>query len=307
MAVPRVTLAVIVSLLILVLLLLGGARARQATLSWLSGQPEYVCNFREITLEPSPPPWIKSGRDGLLERVLSESKAPEWLPVLDLDLSGIERAFKLHSPWVERVERVERAYPNLLVVRLRYREPVAEAQWPGNRPPRIVVDREGVILPVDDLDWLAAGPLIWIMKVKPPADPLPGRFWGVGEASGELAQPDPKVAAAAQLAAFFKARQRQGHAIPPDWRIVAIDTDQAPALWTLTANETLIFWGDPPGCEPPGELTADQKWTLFREWVQNPASAPVKYPDFLEFAKRRVRRHSDGRPTGGVEREGSGA
>jgi hypothetical protein len=294
-AVTRLTLAIVATLLLLALILAGGARGFRAAVGWLHSQPESVCRFRDIQLEPSPPPWIKSGRGGLLERVLTESGSPEHLPVLDLDLGEIEKAFKLHSPWVERVERVERAYPNRLTVRLRYREPVGEARWENHLP--VLVDREAVILPLDDLDRKAAGPLILITPVEPPLDARPGRFWGIGESSGELARPEPKVAAAARLAAFFKERQNLPGAVPPEWRIVGIHVDFKPGLVAEAANKTLIFWGEPPGRERPGDATPEQKWVLLREWFGNPANPTVEHPDFLEFTRHRVKRHLEGRPS----------
>lgn len=293
-AIARLLMAAVAGVALLLGLVALSKRTALAVAAWLYSQPDYYQAFRAIELDPPSPPWIKSGRQGLLDQVRAQSGQPEWIPVLSLDLTELERAFKLHSPWVARVERIERAYPNHLRVRLRYREPVGETLWLHRTDLKpIVVDGDGVILPLDDLERSAAGQLIGIVAERPPADPQPGRFWDTIEPQGGLTQPDTKIAAAARLAAFFKDRQTQAATRSPLLSIVQINPGYARGLVAVAADKTEIVWGDPPGSEPPGELSADSKWTLLRHWFETPGQRPVAYPDYLEFSDRRLRRHGD--------------
>jgi hypothetical protein len=291
----RLALGAVVAVAALWLLAAGGSRTVSALVAWLHDRQIYQRDFREIEI-PEPPPWIKSGRVGLLEQVRTQAGEPERLRVPGHDLVRIERAFQLQSPWVDRVDGITRAYPNRLFVQLHYRKPVAVAWWDapevglGGRL-RLVVDRDTVILPNDDLDLASAGPLIRIVGAKPPVDPRPGRFWGTGDATGDLAQPDPDVAAAARLAEFWQDRKLRPPSARPDVKIAAIHTGHPSGLFVQMSDETMILWREAPGTEPPRGLSADEKWAALGDWYAHHHHMTVKNPDYLEFTRHGVRRH----------------
>jgi hypothetical protein len=188
------------------------------------------------------------------------------------------------------VNRIERGHPNTLTVRLNYREPVAESLWVDRTDLKpIVVDGEGVILPLSDLNRAGAGPLLSVVAEHPPVDARPGRFWGTSEPPDNLSQPDPRIAAAARVAAFLKARQASERTRLGPVSIIQVNPNYPGGLVIVASDQSVILWGVAPGCEPPGELTADEKWSLLRAWFETPGRGPVKYPTYLEITPRGVK------------------
>jgi hypothetical protein len=279
--------AIGVGLGLLALLVTGGARALRSTVQWLHAQPSYQIAFSDIALNPAPPPWIKSGQKGLLEHVRVQAGQPKSLAVLDVDLTKLERAFALHSPWVKAVAQVRRTYPRpgqpSLSVQLEYRWPVAEARISERQS--IVIDEDGIVLPTDDIDRSAAGPLISLQGF------ASNRFWGALGADDDLSAPDSRVVAAAKLSGFFKRRQ---HSLPAGMAstgksVIAIISGDARGLFAVTADKTYILWGDPPDSERPGDLSADQKWVMLRSWVESQGKEQIEHPDYLDFTRHGVR------------------
>jgi hypothetical protein len=282
--------------------------AYQALRSWLHAQTSFKVEFSAIELDPPPPPWIKSGRVGLLERVRSQSGQPETFSLLDLDMEELKRAFALHSPWVKRVTRIERSPAggkrSAVRVSLDYREPVAAAQPLAKNLRPIVVDEDGAVLPAEDLDLAAAGRLIVILAL------APDRYWGGPDASEELLEPDPRVLRAARLAGFLKRHQNRKSALTgalPAWSIVAIDPTYLPGLVAQTHDSTQVVWGEPPGAEDPGSPTAEQKWNFLSDWYERGSPPQVKWPDFLVFTRRgvQVRRGNPAQAAPATSREGA--
>ncbi|HEX8201839.1 MAG TPA: hypothetical protein VF590_15290, partial [Isosphaeraceae bacterium] len=189
---------------------------------------------------------------------------------------------------VRRPRGVERAYPNRLIVRLEYRAPVAEVRV---GPSTFVLDGDAVILPADDLDRDAAGPLVPLHGLDPPADGRPGIQWGT-EVDG-LAPPDPRAAAAARLASFLKARLRPGSAAAAPFRRLAVTScaDDG-SLWVRADGRYWIAWGDPPGAEGPGRPTAAEKWDQLRDWVRRGGGSARRADpdahDYLDFTRAGV-------------------
>jgi hypothetical protein len=60
-------------------------------------------------------------------------------------------------------------------------------------------------------------------------------------------------------------------------------------LFAKTAMEMWVCWGDPPGSEAPGTLTADAKWAMLRDWPRDHVPSEVAANDFLEFSKDRIK------------------
>jgi hypothetical protein len=285
LAVNRVGLAVVASIAILGLVVAAGTLARRSASEFLQRQPEYQLAFKEIALEPPPPAWYRGGTEGFLKRVREEAREEESFSVLGVDLARLDRAFRLYA-WVEKVEQVTRSYPNRVVVRLAYREPVAVAH--SGDQAAVVVDRDGVILPRGEIEWEAAGPLILIAGLPPPVDPRPGRFWKSGDAAKGTVQADERVLAAARLAAFLKSKQARPESSIPALRFMALHPEVKRQIFVECASMMMILWGDAPGEEPPGQLTAEARWTMLRDWVKENPARVVEHPSYLHFTKTGV-------------------
>jgi hypothetical protein len=285
LALPRVVLALLAGAGALVLVVALGSATVRSLSAYLHRQSEYQFEFRRIELRPSPPLWFRGGAAAFLERVRAESSQPERQSLLEADLGALARAFRLDC-WVRKVERVERSHPNRVVVRLAYREPVAEFEVPG-RARLVVVDREGVILPDADLDHEALGPLVRLYGMKPPHQPHVGETWKRPEASSGGGVPDESVAAAARLAEFLRRVQDQLKLIPQtSGRRIVVHAGRKDALWVQYGN-LLFRWNEPPGAEEPGELSAQAKWELLRDWLDqhDPSFDKQAGYHFYEIAK----------------------
>jgi hypothetical protein len=284
-------------LALLVLIGAGVARSWRTALNWLARRPHYQSSFREIELSPAPPPWIKSGRAGLLLHVRDGAKWPERFSSLELDLGDLRLAFQRESPWVQEVTSIERTYPNRLVVHLYYREPVAYVPMAAQSP-SIFLDREGVVLPDDDITLSAAQPLFEIRLASAPAEGRAGYSFSVLDKPDGQARYEP-ARAAARLAGFLKDKE----AAAPI-RAAVIHAQQS-GLFVQTADGGMIFWGRPPRDERPGELLADQKWLLLRDWVKTHTMGECRPPEFLDIREGRVIIHN---PVGDTPRpSGSGS
>ncbi len=205
---------------------------------------------------------------------------------LEQSLEGLARDFRLYA-WVKRVSRVERTAPNRLVVRLEYRQPVALASF-GDAPPPLLIDEEGVILPIDDIDDEARKSLIHLLNLPPPLERRVGKVWLSGESRRgiEVGAPDPRVPAAGRLAAFLlAARRSESRPVPLALWPIAIywDSGSKTAFFVENGEKSLLYWREPPGSESPGQLTARDRWERLRDWVKNHSETTVKYPFYLDF------------------------
>jgi hypothetical protein len=269
----------------LVVAIVGGAAALRHCARWLGRQDEFQLAFTDIVLAPDPPPWIKSGKAGLLERVRSRARLAPVLTLLDLDLKALAADFQRESPWVRAVGRIERAHPARLVVNLVYRRPVARIALGRGE---IIVDRDGVVLPDDDIELESAGPLVHLALPAPPSassyDALSGRALKIVPAPGATPDAEPARMAAA-LAAFLQDQPADRIVPAGPFNFVHYRGGE---LFLQTAGDGMILWGAAPGLEAPGEPSADAKLTLLREWIARHGTSENRYPRFLAFDKNRV-------------------
>jgi hypothetical protein len=294
LAVGRLAAGLLAGALALGLLAAGGSKALNSAVDWLHGRPEHLLPFAAITLDPPPPAWIASGARGLLEQVRSKSNRPETLRVQDLDLAALAADFQRDSPWVRGVLGIERAYPNRLAVRLEYRRPVAFVRTSGRSGPPIYLDREGVVLPGDDLDSEAAGPLIRLLLPTPEGasvTPRDGRHLTIDPParSGETPTADP-VRDAARLAGFFHDRRALPGLAGSPIVVEAIHGSEQ-GLWVQLAGTKLLFWGAAPGTESPGDPDVGRKWDLLQDWLSRNTKtfqALRGQRPFLRFGRDRV-------------------
>jgi hypothetical protein len=310
----RLIAAIVLGLALLALLLAGGSRGLAGIRAWIHGQDIYLIGFDEIELSPAPPLWIRSGARGILESV---RKAGHWdrpISLLDPEESEkLARSFALDSPWVEKVLRVEQKFPRKLIIQLRYREPVAYAEW-SDPDDRFVIDGEAILLPLNDLDRNSVGPLPRIMtqyKQRPgqvirdmprPYERKPGYPWKSPPEDSE--RPDAPISkrrgqvspqlGAARMAMFLKAHRADDDKLAAS--ITRIYPDLGRGIYLSTTDQTMILWEDAPGDEPPGSHDAETKWRFLKEWVarqgklcipKGPDGMPVDYLVFGRHAARR--------------------
>jgi hypothetical protein len=251
-----------------------GARATQTTVAWLQDQDEYQLPFRSIQLvSTKPPDWYRGGAADFLEKVRQYAREKKILPVLRLEPGRIKLAFQKH-PLVGSVVRV--TYPPRGVgVELEFREPVAWVQVSPTE--RYLVDEKARILPPEevDLDRLVSrhGRLIAIggMGLSGPADPRPGAIWRPKPGITDLAEGNGRIPDAAQLAGFLA---REIRALPTpcppalDIQWIWPMDPQGRGLFIWNAEATWILWGEAPGQESAGSLTAEEKWAALRQWSE---------------------------------------
>ncbi|WP_165245860.1 cell division protein FtsQ/DivIB [Paludisphaera soli] len=284
--------ALLLSASLLGVLFYAGGQALNSGVAWLHRQPQYQLPFDRIELPIPPPACFRGGTSTFLDRVRRNAEESEVLPILDVDPERIRAAFK-RFPWVEQVLSVEFP-PRGLVVRLAYREPVAKVQLPG--ADQLLLDREGCILPVDDIDVEQVKRLIWIRGdgLTAPAKDRVGKLWRT-EASetSRGAVVDRGVIQAAHLAGFLlePARREQAESSSA-LRIVTIYATDPPAnrgLFIRNADGTTILWGRGPGDEQPGEQTAPEKWEILVDQAGRNLLKPGQLGDFWEFGRNEMR------------------
>jgi hypothetical protein len=254
---------------------------------WLREQRDYQLPFRAITLDPPPPPWYRGEAGVFLDRVRNEDPAWETISVLGVDFKELAGVFRLNC-WVDKVLRVERAYPNRLVVHLQYLVPVAVGQESAGA--FWVIDKNGVILPHQDIDEKFLDRLIQVVNLDPPFDPQPGRVWKSQKGANGQAEGDARVLAAAKLADYLRTMSEREKPLPSPEPFHFIHI-QDQTLFVQYGPSTMFRWGEPPGNEAPGQLTAAEKWTMLREWVETHPNPPDESPSYLvlEFTKTGIK------------------
>lgn len=286
-ALPRIGLALLAVAGASALVLVLGSFVTGRLVAYLHGQPQYRFEFRDIILDPPPPAWFRGGAPALLERVRQNAAELEGRSVLDLDLDRVLRAFRLDC-WVEKADRIAHRPTNRVSVRLAYREPVASYVPSTALPPGrwILVDRDAVILPAEDVEADHVLGLIRLEHVRPPFNPKPGEVWKrPGGVAGE-AEVDDTVRAGARLAAFLRPlATSKGDG--PDARITHIHAEPSRDLWVQFGGNVLFCWKSALGQEVPGELSAEAKRDQLRDWIEryDPAEFPAGRTRHFVFTK----------------------
>ncbi len=275
-------------------LLVGLWEGSLALRDWLHAQPAHQLPFDNLILEPPPPTYIKIGKPGILSHIRQRAHLPQHLAVLNLDLGELARAITLHEPWIRSVDQIERGYPNRLIVRVTYREPVALAHLA--RAGNVVLDRDGVVLESSEIDPIAAGSLIAITDLDTPENPLDPR---VGVSLGAPgSESEALVASAVKLADYLR-RQTRGGPDQPRSPIAFKQVSAVEGAHTLSAMTTeglWVRWLSAPGSERDGEPTASAKWSMLTERLARPEdripSNPYVYVEFTRDGARLVQGES---------------
>lgn len=268
----------------LILVCWAALKLVQGARTWLHERPEYVVSFDRIVLDPPPPDVMRSGRETILRRVREKAKLGESIRLLDQDLEELGLAFAKYSPWVAKVEKVERSFPDRIALHLVYRKPVARVgQAPGTS---IVIAGDGVVLPEEDLWPEEAAKLVRIDGFKALLEARPGLFFG----SDEGGKVPGEVAAAIRLARFLQETRARSEP-----RIVTINLSNGPGKIMLKTRRNLwVYWGNGPGDEGDREATAREKLDLLSRWEDARPDRPAPVKDYLEYTRDGARLHSAG-------------
>jgi hypothetical protein len=261
-------------------------QARRVSLDWLAHQSQYQLPFDQIELAPETPRWYQGGPRAFLERVRLGAGEPENIAVLEVPQDHLAVAFKKYA-WVEEVVKV--AYPpGRIRVDVRYRKPAAWVQLQGAE--QRIVDRNGIILPTDDVDVAALGQVIKISGhgLLAPSDPRPGVVWKSSGDGPGLDRPDERILAASKLAAFFvqgpQANDSQKYPALHLREIIVTDFDVR-GLFVINDEGTTICWGSGPGTERPNEHSAEEKWAILHHWAETARARFLEPGDYWSFSK----------------------
>ena len=221
--------------------------------AWKYWGSEHVANrFHGLVLEKiSITPQPEHIRSDIVKAVYQDT-AMQGVSLLDRQATTkIAAAFSMH-PWVRKVIGVRKLPGGEIDVRLQYRTPVAmvhvyKPDQTDDRSYFFPIDGDGVLLPTSEFTTAETSNYLYIE--------VPGVYTTnpVGSGFG-----DSRVKAAARLAEYLSPfRDEIGI------RSIGVYGDprqmEIPQLELVTSEEARIFWGSPPGVEPPGEATAKMK------------------------------------------------
>ena len=282
---PRVLLASCLFVAGVALLGYLGTRALHSMIRWLHQQPQYQVKFLDIRLQNEPPAWFRGGAQAFLRQVRENVKEAEVLPVMDLETERIRRDFRLF-PWVDDVTRV--AYPPQgITVHLVYKQPVATIPFPPEE--HVILDRNGHILPGEDIDTEKLGPLITITGKglnQRATDNRPGTAWKSSAPGAEGPRLERCVLEAATLAGFFQEADRASEAASvPALRVLAVVATDRRGLFVQNVEGVMIYWGEAPGSEASGNLEAKEKWEMLKKWASSSSRRILPTGDYWMFSR----------------------
>lgn len=263
-----------------------GTQALRTMIRWLHQQPQYQVRFLDIRLQDEPPAWFRGGAQAFLRQVRENAREAEVLPVMELETERIDRDFRLF-PWVDDVTRVEYP-PQGITVHLVYKQPVAMIPFPPGE--HVILDRNGHILPVENIDTEKLGPLIRITGKglgQPATDNRPGRVWKSSAPGVEGSRLERCVLGAARLAGFLQEpdRAREAASVPALRVLAIVATDDRRGLFLQNTEEVMIHWGETPGSEVSGNLKAKEKWKILKKWATMPSRRTLPPGDYWMFSR----------------------
>jgi hypothetical protein len=289
-AFSRVGLVVLAGAAVAVLLALASAQLLQSVTAWLHRQPSYQLDGRQVVFDPPVPPWIKGGPEGFLTRLRKGDGSDEVKSVLDVDLERVRKDLR-HDRWdywVKRVIRIRRQYPNRLTVQLEYRKPAAIVVVAKKE---FVVDEKGVILPREDVDFEALGPLVRILGIeRAPAEENTGRLWKKADDDHESSEADERVLVAAELASFLDAALRSSKDLPKPAPRPTIHVDKG-NLWLilqLGTNRWPVLWGEASPSAVASRATAEARLAWVLDYAKQHEPSELGDQGYLRFSKTGV-------------------
>jgi hypothetical protein len=282
LATPRIVGATSAAILALILVWIVGTKTVPALVAWLNDRPLHNRPFREIELDPAPPPWILMGRAGLLAQVRERAGLADDIPVLAEDLAQLRKAFARESPWVKRVLRIERLYPNRLIVRLEYRKPVAFVRLRDET--RLYLDHDGVVLPAGEIDPDATGLLIGLrLKDLIVSGARSGQTASVSETDNGPPLKDP-IPAACAFATFLLSKTAGTTADEIPFRVEKVHV--IPKAISLEVRPAaMILWAPTAPKDLEGGPSDEQKWAWLRDWAHSHQLEDVSKDEYLDFTR----------------------
>jgi hypothetical protein len=298
----------------------------RVAVDWLHQRPEYLISFRDIELEPEPPPYIRLGKAKLLERIRERAGLPERLSILSADPADLARIFPLHSPWIEQVDGIRKQYPNRLVIRLTYREPVGKTTGPNGAPiflaPSGAARGDGtdrpplaVVLDGSEIDESACGPLFRIEDLGGAVEDRPGL--SVAPSGDE--ETNARAVAAVSLAAFLQNKIAERPRGPEQFQVLGITAVQGKQGLNLYLKvdsdvdgqeDGWVLWRKATLEDESAHLTDEQKWQQLQQWFGKPGRpgprGPHQYLDFTPDGPRLFgnRPAGESEPTNSRDRSG---
>lgn len=261
-------------------------------IGWLHAQPEFTIAFDAVELLPEPPAALRNGRKAILARVRERGKIDGPIRLLDQDLRELGLAFAKHSPWIARVDRVERVYPGRIVVRVVYREPVARIDFSADR--FVAVADDGVVIPGEDLQTSVAATLPRLKGFAAPPQSLPGHYLGA-DRDGNV---PPEITSAVALARFLHDTDKDaGHGQSP--RFASVNLSQGPGQLLVKSQRGMwVRWWNAPGEEQEDEPKAADKLERFIRWEALHRNEPFQEEQCLIFSGDSAELRSPGKPKG---------
>ncbi len=223
-------------------------------LGWLAKQHLGDRNKIDFAaIECTPPPGMVSAEfldDVRYYAELAGKPVPDQLEANEDLPKTLVEAF-LQYPWVETIEGITVTPDKRVQLKLKYRRPVLAAQVDGSRR---AVEARGILLPkaagTEGLPFLRDGQFRKRDNV----------LWG-----------DERVRAAAGTVAFLRDNQ--------DRLVVTEIGGNADNLQLTTARGARVVWGHPPGAEPAGERTAQQKCEVLTAGDEPSGLLDLRRPD----------------------------
>ena len=270
----------------------GVVLSAQFIIRYEHAQPSHQVSYLDIRLDPPPPAWYRGGAPAFLEHVWASSVEPKTFSALDVDLDELTVRFRRY-PWVKKVDRVGIVgYPNGVVARIDYREPVAVSGAVG--PSEFFVDAEGVVLPADDVDRKALGPVVTLHGLTPPLDPKAGEVWSRWDERTRAARPDAVAIAAAGLAGFLKPRLPALASALPGWRYAHVmpalgDSANVREFYLqITCGETWMLAWDKSSDPEAASLTFEDRWAMLLDWARRTTPGRAETVVYLVFTRQGV-------------------
>jgi hypothetical protein len=285
LAVGKVGRVVVLGMIIASLLVVGGSSVSRSLVGWLHRQQEYQLRFVDIEIEPPVPPWFKGGREALLENIQAGRKALDSFSALDIPLEQVRNAFHL-NPWVAATDRVVRTFPNKVTMFVTLREPLARVAVKSKS--WYLVDREGKVLPEEQVDLTKIElPVTIVLEDPPPTPPIAGLEWPGAEFNDKMASRS-RVALAISLAGFLRDRMsaEKGQKNVPQSASIYVDEEEYPGLLLKLGDRLYVLWGRDEDRGKSNEPSDLEKWRRItaKAWDQEPVSAP-KASQYLKFTR----------------------
>ena len=272
-------------ILAIVFLIALGFWLLRSSQTFVQSQTDYRLSFRKITLDPPPPRWFRGGSDGFLDRVEFHSKHASEFSTLDLDLAKLRSAFEL-NPLVKKVSRVHREYPNRIVVKLEYHEPVAVAKFLDRS--EYLLDRDGDILPRENINMEWARPLIELYDFSPPFNPQDGHRWYGRDPKSNVLTPDKAVTDATRLAGFLRDKiLATGGSHSLLYVDIHRNTWSPSGLFVQVGSNLMFRWENTTPDDPDAVPSEEARWTMLLDWVKRhpPLAESPTYEDLIFTAK----------------------